>query len=648
MGDPNPQRTIGHHTWHDPYAGLEHTSSKEFEKAVKEETERWNSALISKNTQKAVQSWENDFVRLYTSALPKSPTFAHESFQWNGLTIRVQNGFGHKIHVWFLQGEKILQTHTDLTGFETDPESNMFLTIRDIGKGAETLEVSVYTYPFKQPMWSHSPVGPNAYFNKTKVLYQTVENHLRYPGIVSVAKETGENPHTIFVESDKRYQVELIKCGPELFFKRMNALHQQIGHIVGNTGTIQWITKEVKSFLVPISKYIYGTNTHLVIDGHKYALPKDEYILAASASASMTDQTILVTTTKRAYTSLYTFDIPTKSFTKLFNPDCPNEITIHTYSANATLHFPHKPSCIWMNKPCVFQFPEPTHLPYFHHGQAQSKDGTHIPFTIVSKVKKPIALIVSAYGAYGISSSRSYPIRWLPYLERGYAFAVVSPRGGREDGDAWYDGGRTASRKQNTFDDTASAIKTIQQILHLYKQHTIFYGRSAGGLLAANIAQQYPELVRAVYAEVPYVDVLRTTSNPNLPLTQLEYDEFGNPARKSEFNAIKAYSPIDNVEEAPLHAPMILAKTALHDVQVLPYEALKWAKKLRAHNWNVYVNIDGDGGHFVAEKKMYRDLAEDAVILSLPRHKGKGKDITRRRRSSRKHFTRHSTSPPAV
>jgi oligopeptidase B len=258
----------------------------------------------------------------------------------------------------------------------------------------------------------------------------------------------------------------------------------------------------------------------------------------------------------------------------------------------------------------------------------------------------PTKLIVTAYGAYGIESQRGYPIRWLPWIENGYAFAVAMPRGGRDDGDAWWNEARTAPRKHRTFEDTADVIMTVQKRLHIGPSKTIFYGRSAGGWVAAMMALQYSHLVRGVIAEVPYVDVLRTTSNPALPLTQMEYEEFGDPLHnKADYEALLKISPID-ITSKPKGQPTILIKTALHDTQVATYESLKWAKTLREKGWtNVYVSIDTEGGHFVGQDNMAMQYAEDAAFFQhvLPRRDTRKisshlvKGTTRRTISSSKH-----------
>ena len=232
---------------------------------------------------------------------------------------------------------------------------------------------------------------------------------------------------------------------------------------------------------------------------------------------------------------------------------------------------------------------------------------------------------------------------------------------GRDDGDEWYDAGRTAQRKHETFKDTADVIAAVQRRFHIKPAHTIFYGRSAGGWLAAAIGLFYSHLVAAVYAEVPYLDVLRTSSNPALPLTQLEYDEFGDPrGRPEDYAALQTISPVDALAVAPEKAPFFLVRTALHDVQVYPYEALKFAKKARSLGWRVVVGVDSDGGHFAAEKDIYDQWATDAAILDailapLRRrqtrrhavtHRSRG--TTRRRTSSRKQSVRTDVSPAAV
>ena len=620
-GDSKPWRDLGYVKWYDPLAILENTKSPEFHAALLDEGYRWAHA-----PRKDIKTWSSEFKTLLSAALPPSPECVDEQFTWQGYTIKVQNGFSHRKNVWFLDVEHtIVHSLFGLIDIGMDPDSDMFYTIKDGGHGGEVLQLDIYIASRSTPIWHKKPVGPAAIFTKDHIYYQTVENHLRYPGLVRVTKATGKSPITIFHEYDARYQVDIFQPYNQthIFIKTVNALDQRLGYIVGSS--VRWLTSKLPkdangsgTSLFPIDIHCWATNNALIINNHTYKLPEHQSVMGVIYS--MDKSHIYVSTTYNASTSIYVFDLKTKKYKSIYTHKGPNNITLLPED-KVKLMFPYTSSTIGRIQPTGIQeeykFPEPLALPIHHYGFAISHDKTHVPFSYVSAVKKPIGLIVDGYGSYGISSGRSYPIRWLPWLVRGYAYVVSCPRGGRENGDAWYEGGRTALRKHKTFEDVAAVIHTVQQHMKISPKKTIFYGRSAGGLLAANIAHTYSYLIGAIYTEVPYVDVLRTTTNPSLPLTQMEYDEFGNPAeRPKEYEALQRISPVDTVSIAPKHAPLIVVRTAINDAQVLPYESLKWAKKLRANGWTVYLGIDNGGGHFAEEADMYTQEADDAALIN--------------------------------
>lgn len=610
-------RDIGHAKWHDPLAKLEDRSSAEFKAAVKTENNLWAASV--KSLGPVIKQFQKKFDNVYVGD-NSTQQYIEEVILEGEFVAKIQHGFGHRINVWV--GE---YTYLDLSDFGKDPDSDHYYTIKDIGNGAEQLELTVYKHGKKA--WSAFPVGPNAAFRKGQLYYQTVENALRYPSVVAADADSGKNPVIVYTNKDKRFQVELHSPPrqPHIFIKIQNALSQRLAQIVGRSG-ITWITPEIPKdangrgiSLFPICEDAYLTNAAVVYKSHSYKLPRGQYGVEAYV---INDKDYLIVTTSHAVQSAYVFDTSKKSFTAILKGTHPNEIRLHAYSSRPTLELCHpaQPNSIYevfgtklallSSKPTLLK------LPFFSYGLAKSHDGTHVPYTYVSATRHPKKLIVEGYGAYGISGHRCYPYHWLPYLQSGYALVVAFPRGGREDGDAWYDGGRTALRKHNTFDDTAAVIQTVQRRYHIRPQHTVFYGRSAGGWLAAAIGLFYAQLVRVVYAEVPYLDVLRTTTNPKLPLTILEYDEFGNPRdRPDEYLALQRISPVDAVYAAPKHAPLVILKTAANDVQVLPYEALKFSQKLRAHGWNVLVGIDGDGGHFAASTALASQQAVDAALI---------------------------------
>ena len=674
-GDTNPWRDLGHARFYDPLAPLEDPKSAVFREAVEEETTRWKAAV--KPHGDAVSAWSTSFEKLTEAALPKTPDCAHETSHWNGLTVKLQHGLAHRKNVWFLddETETIVREHTGLKDMGLDAASNLYYTIEDVGTGSEYLEIAVYSLDVKKPLWKHAPVGSDAAFREDRLLYGTIENVCRTTGVVSVEKHTGKGKHTLFDEPDARFQVTILAPPnqEDVFVHIANALAQRIG-VLTDEG-VHWLTatppKDADgrgSTLVPVTRDVYATNTALHVKSRSYVFPNGEFLV--DAIQTKLRKSVLVVTVAMGVSNLYEFDLHSKVYTSRYKSTSPNEILLHSQSRDDTFRLvqPNQPTILYelqrfRTHPLVKQctFPEPVALSVFHHGFATSKDGTRVPYTFVSKTKHPKRLFVDGYGAYGSSARRSYPIHWLSWLDRGYALVTAMPRGGRDNGDAWYDGGRTAMRKHHTFEDTAAVIATVQRRFRIQPRNTAFYGRSAGGWLAATIAQQYSHLVGVIYTEVPYVDVLRTSSNPKLPLTKLEYDEFGHPAeRPYEYKALQRLSPIDTVPLAPEGAPTIVVRTALYDVQVLPYEAIKWAKKLRAAHWNVYLGIDQAGGHFAAESDAIQQQAEDAVLIEAAFKKPSsartttrrchacGSGSTPRRTSSRKQRTRQATSTSAA
>jgi len=240
---------------------------------------------------------------------------------------------------------------------------------------------------------------------------------------------------------------------------------------------------------------------------------------------------------------------------------------------------------------------------------ATAADGTQVPISLVARrdlleassaqgrARLPAPLYLYGYGAYGESLDPWFSHARLSLLERGYVFAIAHVRGGGELGEAWYRAGKL-EHKHNSFGDfIACAEHLIAQGLTSARQLAIS-GGSAGGLLIGAVLNQRPELFAAAIAEVPFVDILNSMQNPDLPLTITEYDEWGDPREAQAYQQIKAYAPYENVGA---HAyPAILAVAGYHDSRVQYWEAAKWVAKLRAsktdHNL-LLLKTDLDAGH---------------------------------------------------
>ncbi len=177
----------------------------------------------------------------------------------------------------------------------------------------------------------------------------------------------------------------------------------------------------------------------------------------------------------------------------------------------------------------------------------------------------------------------------LSLLDRGFVFAIAHIRGGGEMGRSWYEHGKLED-KPNTFTDFVASARFLIDEGWTTPEQLVARGGSAGGLLMGAVANLAPELFRAIVAEVPFVDCLTTILDETLPLTVLEWEEWGNPIEDPRIYAVmKSYSPYDNVRSVdddgrPVRYPDILATGGLSDPRVGFWEPAKWVAKLRAAN----------------------------------------------------------------
>ncbi len=214
-----------------------------------------------------------------------------------------------------------------------------------------------------------------------------------------------------------------------------------------------------------------------------------------------------------------------------------------------------------------------------------ARDGVQVPVSLVYRKslfrKGQNPLLAYGYGAYGMSMDPAFGASRISLLDRGFVFALIHVRGGGELGQQWYQQGKLEN-KANTFNDFIDATHALAQQGFGQPGHLYAMGGSAGGLLMGAVINQQPGLFHAVVAQVPFVDVLTTMSDPTLPLTEGEYEEWGNPAEPAAYQRIKSYSPYDNVHAAAY--PNLLVTGGLFDSQVPYWEPAKWVARLRTMN----------------------------------------------------------------
>ncbi|MEE9100624.1 S9 family peptidase [Pseudomonas nitroreducens] len=217
---------------------------------------------------------------------------------------------------------------------------------------------------------------------------------------------------------------------------------------------------------------------------------------------------------------------------------------------------------------------------------ATAADGVQVPISLVGRRDvleniargQPAPLYLYGYGAYGESLDPWFSHARLSLLERGFIFAIAHVRGGGELGEAWYRAGKLAY-KQNTFSDFIACAEHLLAQGYSSSAQLAISGGSAGGLLIGAVLNQRPQLFAAAIAEVPFVDVLNSMLNPDLPLTVTEYDEWGNPEEPEVYARIRAYAPYENVSAQDY--PALLAVAGYNDSRVQYWEAAKWVAKLR-------------------------------------------------------------------
>jgi oligopeptidase B len=259
-------------------------------------------------------------------------------------------------------------------------------------------------------------------------------------------------------------------------------------------------------------------------------------------------------------------------------------------------------------------------------GWATAPDGTQVPLSIVRRADVPLdgsaPAMLYGYGAYEASMDPSFSVSRLSLLDRGIVYAIAHIRGGGELGRSWYEHGKTLT-KRNTFTDFIACADHLLEQGYTSADRLAARGGSAGGLLMGAVANLAPEKFHAIHAAVPFVDALTTILNPDLPLTVIEWEEWGDPLHDAEVYAyMKSYTPYENVSS--IDYPAILATTSLNDTRVFYVEPAKWVAALRHLATNsdkrqILLKTEMVAGHggVSGRYKSWRELAfEYAWIVS--------------------------------
>ena len=250
---------------------------------------------------------------------------------------------------------------------------------------------------------------------------------------------------------------------------------------------------------------------------------------------------------------------------------------------------------------------------------ATAADGERVPVTLVRKADAtaPAPTLVYGYGAYGYALPARFTAPRLSLVDRGFTYALAHVRGGKEKGQAWYRAGKL-EHKANTITDFIAVLEHLCERGVSQPGRIAIQGASAGGILVGAVANRRPDLLRAVVADVPFVDVLNTMCDAELPLTPPEWREWGNPLTDAAAHQrIAAYSPYDNIKRQAY--PDMLVTAGVSDPRVTYWEPAKWVarlRELRTDDGVLLLKTNMEAGHAGAAGR-YETLRETAFAYAF-------------------------------
>ena len=252
---------------------------------------------------------------------------------------------------------------------------------------------------------------------------------------------------------------------------------------------------------------------------------------------------------------------------------------------------------------------------------AESHDGARVPVSLLYRRTTPLdgsaPLLLYGYGSYGHAIPAAFSTNRLSLVDRGFVYAIAHIRGGSDCGYGWYLDGKLEN-KANTFADFIAAAEHLIAEGYTAKGRIAAHGGSAGGMLMGAVANLRPDLFAGIVAEVPFVDVLNTMCDTDLPLTPPEWPEWGNPIEDADaYRRIAAYAPYENVTAQAY--PAIFATAGLTDPRVTYWEPAKWVAKLRrlkADDRPLLLHTNMEAGHGGASGR-FRRLVEVAMAYAF-------------------------------
>ena len=607
MGDT--VRDLGFLKWRDENAWMERMEGPRWKALIDKENATFKASITT--VTEDVEAAATSFKAAEDENMIQSTMFIKRG----GIKVRIRPHAGY-YYSWDIVGKKTKPvTVGDL---EVLPDGSIIYT-KEINQSGDTYTL-IRCHKGKQIWKIKERIGSSVAVIGDRVFVLEERGPLRFSDLVCFSVKTGRDKRIHYEEKSGEISLALSKGeGGCLFLISENAGKQQLAYIRSN-GEVIWLSQKGVSFF-PVGK---GPNYFVRLGSfdapwtavgpelESWDIPM--FIRKQGIEMVSLQQGIIVTKTKGVRTVYrngraiggFIGEVSRNPWAAWYGQK--DEISVTLAGA--------MPTRVTIG-PSSILFPQAMTV-YAKARLGRVRDRPVTFALLQNENQAPTALMVCGYGSYGVPYHLD-TVRWKTYLEHGWAVALAFIRGGGDDTEAWADAGRREGKLEG-IEDFEACIVAAQKMTGLTAKNTCIHGRSAGGYLVGACTSRHPDgdLFRAVYTEVPYVDVLRTASLPELPLTQVEYNEVGNPRKNIyDFEYLLGLSPIDTLTEKGAPGVFVLCRAGTADRQVFAYEPAKWIQTLRgsAAGEKKLLYIARGKGHFSRGDAVSVERGEDFAIL---------------------------------
>jgi hypothetical protein len=585
-GNISPIRDLGFLAWQNDLSWMEGQHGLRWDAAVAFENKQFTDAL------KPLKHVVKDFTRDLSITVSEPEKYKG----WS-----VQHNLFSPVQTWSY-GSGSDKFSIDAWDADLSPTSKYIAAAVQNPYGYErfTLEIYKKSQPFKKVQQVPN-VGPSvAFLDSHLVAYLGSETDHRYNSLRTINVKSGEITILYELPTDPTQNLELrrLEDGSACIIKS-DFVTEELGIISDDHKSVAWVSKG--DTIIPVTRdtWIKDNKTSL-------GLPTDEKLESISLKGEWAVtvangiRTVWSIKDAKAASQIFVWgeiSYDSREPSKLSISDMrytPYEVDTLKWKLSPLRSYPYV--CSYYN----------------------TKAPTFVVFNNNRGLQGPRGLLVTAYSAYGMTTKVGTLVkRWLPLLKAGWAIASVALPGSGDADLAW----RRAGQRENRFEAIQifiEAIKDLQEEFSLTPNQTALYGRSAGGLLVTAAVGQAPGLVGAIYVESPYVDILRTISNPFYSLSKLETKEFGIGSNPTDVIATGRWSPMERIPAEGYPDLFVVARTDKADLEVYPYEIMKYIRRVRGHSLvkskhqKKLVYVSESKGHFTTDQKT---RAEDLALL---------------------------------